>query len=251
MKESPTRIFITGASTGIGKALALSYAHDGVSLGLLARRKKLLRSVADQCEQRGAKSIIYPLDVQDQKAMAEAADDFITRFQEIDLVIANAGIGGHDDIIHGDATTINRIIDINLKGVINTLVPFIPVMKKQSGGTLVLISSVMAFLPMPFHGGYSAAKTALVRLADSWRPTLKKYHIQVTAICPGFVETPMIEKQSNKVFVVPAGMAALKIKRAIQKGRKTFIFPWQVKILIPLLRKIPSNLFKELDRKNK
>jgi len=251
MKRSPTRIFITGASTGIGKALALSYAGEGASLGLLARRKELLSSVASQCEQQGAKTKCYPLDVQDQQAVAEAAKDFMNQSQGIDLVIANAGIGGHDDIIHGDATTINRIININLKGVINSLVPFIPTMKKQSGGTLVLISSVMAFLPMPYHGGYSATKTALVRLADSWRPTLKRYHIQVTVICPGFVDTPMIEKQSNKVFLVPVNEAAIKIKRAIQRKRKTFIFPWQVKFLLPLLRRIPLSLFESRTNKKK
>ncbi|MFQ6612342.1 MAG: SDR family NAD(P)-dependent oxidoreductase [Fidelibacterota bacterium] len=246
MNINPTqsRIFITGATTGIGKALALAYAGKGTILGLAARRADLLLSVAKQCQNLGAKVQIYPLDVQDQLATAEAAKAFVKLSGGIDIVIANAGIGGHDNIIHGDATTINTIIKVNLLGVTNTLVPFIPIMKNQISGKLVIISSVLAFFPMPYHGGYSASKTALKRLADSWRITLKKYGIQISTICPGYVDTPMTEKQHARIFLLSADEAAQKIKRAVARGRKTLIFPWQMKILLPLIEVIPKNIFR-------
>jgi len=125
MKKS---IFISGASSGIGEHLAYTFAKRGATLGLTARRTELLEKVAKTCESLGGKSIIYTLDARDRNACSQAAIDFIDQTGRIDMVIANAGIGGHDDLMSGDATAINTILETNILGVTNTLMPFIPKM---------------------------------------------------------------------------------------------------------------------------
>ncbi len=238
------KIFITGASTGIGKFLALEYAKRGAVLGLAARRKELLDILADECHSLGGRTYIYQLDVADTSSCKLAAENFIQSSGGIDIVIANAGIGNHDNIMKGDASIINGILETNILGVTNTLIPFLPKMKEQKRGILVPISSVASFFPIPFHGGYSASKRAVRMIADAWRLTLHRYHIQITTICPGFIETPMTEEQSNKPFLLDVETASKKIIKAIEKKKKTYIFPWQMRILVLLLRRFPEPIFR-------
>lgn len=236
------KIFITGASSGIGKALALAYADQGAVLGLTARREKLLGAVAQECRDLGGTVQIYPLDVCDQSACQSAAESFLQTAGGIDIVIANAGLGGHDGIIDGDASVINNILSTNILGVTNTLVPFIPAMKEQRSGILVNVSSIASFLPIPFHGGYSGSKVCIRMIADAWRLTLSKYNIQITTICPGFIETPMTDDQRWMPFLLPVDKAAGKIIRAISRKKKTYVFPWQMRTFISILRPIPDSL---------
>ncbi len=238
------RIFISGASSGIGEYLAYAYAKREATIGLAARREERLEQVAEKCRELGGVTHVYQLDARDWLVSKNAADDFMEKAGGIDLVIANAGIGGHDDLIHGDATVINDILETNIVGVTNTLIPFIPTMKKQKHGILVPLSSVASFLTVPYHGGYSASKIAIRVMADSWRLTLHKYNIQITTICPGFIETPMTAGQKNRPFLLPVETAVEKIVSAIDRGKKTFVFPWQMRIMIPLLRIIPDGLMR-------
>ncbi|MEE8335585.1 MAG: SDR family NAD(P)-dependent oxidoreductase [Candidatus Neomarinimicrobiota bacterium] len=239
---SPKIIFITGASSGLGKALALSYARQGAILGLAARRENLLKLLAHECKSLGGIPYVFKLDVRNQAECRSTAEKFMEKAGGIDIVYANAGIGGGDAIINGDAAAVNNIISTNLLGVINTLTPFIPAMKNKRKGILVNISSAAAFMPLPFHGGYSASKAALRMLADSWRITLSKYNLQLTTICPGFIQTPMIEKNRYRIFLLQAPEAADKIKRAVERGVKTYVFPWQMAFLIPVLNLIPKRI---------
>jgi len=236
------RIFISGTSSGIGEYLAYAYARRGATVALAARRKDKLEKVADRCRDLGGEAFIYEVDIKDRQASKESAEDFIDKVGGIDLVIANAGIGNHDDIIHGDATVINDILETNIVGVTNTLIPFIPTMKKQKHGILVPVSSVASFLTIPYHGGYSASKIAIRVIADSWRLTLNKYNIQITTICPGFIETPMTAGQKFLPFLMPVKKAVEKIVSAIDRDKNTFIFPWQLRLLIPFLRLLPDRL---------
>ncbi|MCH7764915.1 MAG: SDR family NAD(P)-dependent oxidoreductase [Candidatus Marinimicrobia bacterium] len=234
------RIFISGASSGIGEYLAYAYASRGATVALAARRKNKLEVVAEKCRKHGGNVFIYTVDIKDRQASKDSADDFIHKVGGIDLVIANAGIGNHDDIINGDASVINDILETNIIGVTNTLIPFIPTMKKQKHGILVPVSSVASFLAVPYHGGYSASKIAVRVIADSWRLTLHKYNIQITTICPGFIETPMTAGQKNRPFLLPVETAVEKIVNAIDRGKKTFVFPWQMKVIIPLVKIMPD-----------
>ena len=174
------KVFITGASSGIGAALATEYAKRGATLGISARRSEKLQSIAQQCKESGAADVFtYTLDVTDQDSSADTAKEFIAAANGIDIVIANAGVAYSDKISSGEATQINKVFSTNVLGVTNSIIPFVPTMKGNSSGKIVIISSIASFRPIAFHGGYSASKSAVRILADSWRMALKKYKISM------------------------------------------------------------------------
>ena len=242
------RVFITGASSGIGKALALGYAKQKGIIGICARRKTLLEEVATVCRRYGADIHLYNLDVRNSNDCKNVAKEFITKANGIDCVIANAGIGGDDKLYSGSSDGINKILDTNIKGVTNTLMPFIPTMKEQKYGSLVCVSSVASFFPLPFHGGYSGSKIGIRMILDSWRPSLSKYNIEATTICPGYVDTPMVKKA---IFLPlkPVDASAKKFIMAIERGEKTFIYPKYYKLLIYVYKIIPKRMYDFLIKK--
>ena len=167
------KIFITGASSGIGAAMAVEYAKRGATLGLAARRKEKLEQIAQECLNQGAKDVkTYSLDVKDAGVSEQIAKEFMALGEGIDIVVANAGLAISDQLSKGESSRINHLLSTNILGVTNTIIPFIPQMKKQKDGKCVIISSIAAFNPMPYFGGYGASKVAVRMLADSWRKTL-------------------------------------------------------------------------------
>jgi len=239
------RIFITGASSGIGEALAIEYAKRGAILGLCARRTEKLNDVANKCKELGAKEVlVYTLDVTDESQSTKIAKQFSDHVQEIDIVIANAGVAYSDKISSGDPSQINKVISTNVIGVTNTIIPFVPKMKETNSGKIVIISSIASFRPIAFHGGYSSSKAAVRMLADSWRMALKKYNIQLTSICPGFIVSEMTDVNKFPMpFLLQTDDAARKMVKAIDKGKKTYILPWQYKTIIYLTRWLPTPLY--------
>lgn len=246
--QSDEKIFITGASSGIGAAMAIEYAKRGAILGLVARRKDKLSDIAKQCSDQGANSVeTYSLDVTDEKLSAEIAKEFMTMADGIDVVVANAGLALPDHMSAGNSAQINQVLNTNIMGVTNTIIPFIPRLKEQKRGKLVIVSSIASFMPMSFFGGYSASKVAVRRLSDSWRETLKKHNIQVTTICPGYVKSEMTDVNDfHMPFLMDADVAARKIIRAIDFGKKTYIFPWQLRYLITAMKPFPDKLLLKL-----
>lgn len=224
-------IFITGASSGIGEYVAYEYAKDGVHLALCARRKEKLDHTANKCREMGAKVTTYSVDVTDQHSTKESIDDFLSKINRIDLVIANAGLGELDALHKGNPTMMNKVINVNVIGVQNTIVPFLPTMLKQASGHIALVGSVASHIAWVGGGAYAASKFAVKALSESWRKTLPKT-IDVTLICPGFVESEMTEKAEWKPFVIKTDVAAKKIVNALNKKKKMFIFPWQWHIVI-------------------
>ena len=246
--QSDEKIFITGASSGIGAAMAIEYAKRGAILGLVARRKDKLFDIAKQCSDQGANTVeAYPLDVTDEKLSAEIAKEFMAIVDGIDVVVANAGLALPDHMFGGNSAIINQVLNTNVMGVTNTIIPFIPRLKEQKLGKLVIISSLVSFMPLSFFGGYSASKVAVRRLSDSWRETLKKYNIQVTTICPGYVKSEMtkVMNESHMPFLMDTDIAARKIIRAIDVGKKTYIFPWQWRCLITAMKPLPDKLLQK------
>tara|TARA_B100001013_G_scaffold144760_1_gene85513 strand:- start:1680 stop:2402 length:723 start_codon:yes stop_codon:yes gene_type:complete len=231
-----------GASTGIGKALATHYADQDTILGLAARRVDLLEDVARECRNDNAKTYVFKVDVNDEENCSIAANEFIGITGGIDIVIANSGMGSNDDLLSGSSERINKILSTNILGVTNTIIPFLPTMKNQNSGTIVGISSVASFIPLPNRGGYSSSKVAVRRLFDSWRPTLKEYGIKVVTICPGFIDTPMTERIKFKPFLKDADNAAIAFAKAIEKGEKTYVYPWQMRWLVRLVKLIPQGI---------
>ena len=245
------KIFIMGASTGIGKALAIHYAQENIILGLASRRIDLLEEVATVCKENKATVYIFKVDVNSEAECEKTAKEFIKVSNGIDIVIANSGIGSHDDILSGSSQQINRILSTNILGVTNTLIPFIPSMKDQENGSIVVISSVASFIPLRSRGGYSSSKIAVRRLFDSWRFNLQDYGINVITICPGFIETPMTEHIKSKPFLKNADTAAIAFAKAIERGEKTFIYPWQWRWLVLLTKLIPNSLLHWILNKNR
>ena len=237
------KVFITGASSGIGKSLALAYAKRKCTLGLSARRIEMLNEVSNACKELGATPFVYQLDVQDRNKCEMIAKQFIEDAEGIDCVIANAGIGGNDNIYSGSSKDINNVLKTNILGVTNTLMPFIPYMKEQKCGSLVCISSVASYVPLPFHGGYTGSKIAIRMIFDSWRPTLQRQNIKTISICPGFVDTPIVKGPARKLPMKSPDKAAERFVKIISKGKNTYVYPWHYKILIFIAKVIPEWLY--------
>ena len=182
-------------------------------------------------------------DVTNQDSSESTAKDFIASANGIDIIIANAGVAYSDKISSGEATQINQVFSTNIIGVTNSIIPFVPTMKENSSGKIVIISSIASFRPIAFHGGYSASKSAVRMLADSWRMALKKYKIQITAICPGFIVSEMTEENKFPMpFLLETEDAARKMVKAIDNGKKTYILPWQIKMILYATRWLPLSL---------
>ena len=239
------RIVISGATSGLGEVFATHYARAGITLGLIGRRADRLADVAQRCEQRGATVIAKSIDVRDEAEMAAFAQEFVSEAEGIDLVIANAGIGHSDDLISGDTTSHTEQFDINVIGVLNTLIPFIPKMKIQGQGHLVAISSVAGFRALPGSVTYTATKIAVRTLMEGYGWALEPHGITVTCINPGFVVSEMTDKnQFHMPFLLPTDVAVQKMARAIEQKRRVYTFPWQMAILARLLPWVPGCILK-------
>jgi len=239
------RVVITGASSGIGAALARRYARDGAHLALIARRKAALEELAAQlpspCE-------IYPLDVRDARALAHAGRDFIARQGYPDIVIANAGVSvGTLTEYSDDGEVFQDVIAINLIGMVNTFQPFIAGMRQAAGGKLVGIASVAGYRGLPGGAAYSASKAAAISYLESLRVELRGSGIQVVTISPGYIATPMTEKNPYAMpFLLSAEAAAEKMARIIGRGRSYAVIPWQMAIVARCLRLLPNWLYDRL-----
>lgn len=233
------RVFITGASSGIGEALARHYATATSVLGLAARRNDLIAGLAQSLPGRAA---AYGLDVTDAAAVQKAADDFIGRFGVPDIVIANAGISigtSGDDI--ADSAKLQRVLDVNVVGMAATLSAFAPAMRRAGRGTLVGISSVAGFRGLPGSGAYSASKAAATTWLESMRVELANSGVAVVTICPGFIDTPMTRVNKYRMpFLISSEEAARRFARAIDARRRLAVIPWQMAIVGSVLRALPA-----------
>ncbi len=236
------KIFITGASSGIGESLARHYAKSGAQLALVARREDWLTRVADSITPRPE---IYVCDVRDAKALKAAAIDFISKHGVPDIVIANAGVSrGTLTEIEDDLTAFQEIFDINVMGMVNTFHPFVEPMKSASRGTLVGIASVAGFRGIPGGGAYSASKAAAIRYCESLRVELRPANVSVVTICPGYIRTPMTAVNKFKMpFLIDVDEAVVRFARAIDQKTSFTVIPWTMGIAARILRVLPNWLY--------
>ena len=237
-----TKIFITGASSGIGESMARFYARQGAQLGLVARRADFLERLANELAPRPA---IYALDVRDAFALKQAAQDFIARFGVPDIVIANAGVSrGTLTEIADDLKVFQEVFDINVMGMVNTFHAFLEPMKQQKQGTLVGIASVAGFRGIPGGGAYSASKAAAIKYCESLRVELRDEGVSVVTICPGYIKTPMTAVNKFKMpFLIDVDEAVVRFARAIDAKTSFTVIPWSMGIAARVLRVVPNWLY--------
>lgn len=236
-------VFLTGASSGIGEALAATYAGRGAALGLFARRPSAPAGLAARLE--AGRYAWYSGDVRDPAALRAAAEDFAARFGPPDIVIANAGISiGTSTEFAADNAPFRDVLETNVLGVVHTFQPFVTAMKAARRGKLVGIASVAGFRGLPGAGAYSASKAAAISYLESLRVELAGSGVQVITVCPGFIATPMTANNPYRMpFLLPADKAARLIVRAISRDRRFCVIPWQMAWLGRALRVLPRPVY--------
>lgn len=237
-------ILITGASSGLGAALARHYARPGVALVLIARGPERLNAVADECRARGARVSTVALDVRESQALAELITH-IDAQAPIDTVIANAGVEaslGRD----GEAEALQDAlaqIRTNVEGAVATVLPLIDPMRARGGGRVVLVASLAGRMPLPDQPTYSATKAALIAFGDALRPRLAAQGVRLTVACPGFIATGVTrDYQGWRPLQWSAERAAAVIAAASERGARSIAFPWPLVALIGLGRCVPAFL---------
>jgi short-subunit dehydrogenase len=242
------RIFITGASSGIGEALARHYAQQGATLGLVARRQEVLEGLRDSLP-GAALHRVYAADVNDHRALAAAAADFL-QGGAVDIVIANAGIS-HGTLTEyaEDTEVFAQILATNVTATVATFSPFVAAMKAAAPeqarrSRLVGIASVAGIRGLPGAGAYSASKAAVIAYCESLRVELRASGIKVVTIAPGYIDTPMTRGNVYHMpFLLPAERFAELAAAAIAAGHSYRVIPWQMNIVAKLLRVLPNWLY--------
>ena len=242
----PLKIIITGASSGLGKALAKHYASLGSTLGLIARNKTSLESLVNELPD--TTSIFYDIDVRDAESMQSAASDFIQRYGCPDIVIANAGISqGTLTEYAEDSKVFESILATNVTGIVNTFQPFITVMRTQGKGNLVGISSVASYRGLPGASAYSSSKAAANSYLESLRVEMYGSGVSVITICPGYIVTPMTANNPFQMpFIMTAETAAKKIVHIINHKKVFSVIPWQMGIVARILKLLPNFVYDRL-----
>lgn len=239
---TPRHILITGASSGIGAALALAYAGDGMRLSLTARNAARLEEVAARCRAAGSDVCLQTLDIGDGATVSAWIRQCDAR-APIDLVIANAGVGGERVIATAAGEPLSVAHDIfttNILGVANTIIPLLPCFVARKNGHIAIMSSLAAFVGLPQAPLYSASKAAARTYGHGLRRLLAPNGVIVTVICPGFVETPMSATvPGGRPFLWDAERAAHHIVNGLAKGRREIIFPWPLAALAGLAHVLP------------
>ena len=236
------KVFITGASSGIGLALAAEYARRGAILGLVARRGDALASFQQSHPQHSIS--IYPVDVRDAEALAAAAVQFIEQYGCPDIVIANAGISRGAVTGHGDLRAFREVMDVNYFGMVATFEPFAAGMMAAGKGALVGVASVAGVRGLPGSGAYSASKAAAFKYLEALRVEMRPKGVNVVTIAPGYVRTPMTAHNPYRMpFLMDADRFAAKVADAVERNTSFAIYPWQMRIVAMLLHVLPRWLY--------
>lgn len=241
------RIFITGASSGIGLALARHYAAEGAILGLVGRNSERLQALAQSLPHPHAVQC-YALDVRDAAALQAAAQDFITRFGCPDIVIASAGISaGVHTADAADLPGFQAIMQTNWLAMVATFQPFVDLMSERRSGTLVGVASVAGVRGLPGHGAYSASKAAVIAYLESLRVELRAHRVGVVTLVPGYIRTPMTDGNPFPMpFLMDVDRFARKAAGAIARRKRFAVYPWQMRVVAALLAGVPRWLYDRL-----
>jgi short-subunit dehydrogenase len=232
---------ITGASSGIGWALAKALTKEGCKVGLMARRQDKLVALAEEIHAAGGTSAIAAADVGDRAATVAAIRDLAVRLGPVDLLVANAGVGAPTTLEPLNVEAQEKMFRVNVLGVIYAIEAALPDMLTRGRGHIAAVSSLAAYKGLPGESGYTASKAAVNTFMEGLRIQLRDRNIAVTTICPGFVATPMTEVNQFKMpFLLTADEAARRIVGALRRRKKVFDFPWQMALLMKLTAWLPD-----------
>ena len=238
--KNPTSILITGATSGIGEALALKYAKENRYLFLCGRNKERLKDICKKCTDQGAIVSGEIIDVNNQKE----TENWIlkcNKIKELDLVIANAGISGGSHKGNEAVEQIIRIYDTNIYGVLHTIYPAIELFKQKNSGQIAITSSLAGYSGLPSAPAYSSSKACVKALGKGLRGQLARFGIEVSTICPGFVRSRITDENEHIMpFFMESGQAADIIVKGLSKNKGLIAFPWQMRFLLYLVSSLPS-----------
>ncbi len=235
-------VMLTGASSGIGAALAVAIAKKGAVIGLLARREEKLVEISNECVKSGGTARVFACDVVDAKSVQVAANALHVEFGRIDILIANAGIGGNNQETRDyEPDAVKKVIDINLLGSANAIYAVLPQMIEQGSGQIVGVSSLAGVRGLPKSAAYCASKAGMTAFFEGVRLDVLHQGIDVTIIQPGFIETPLTSGRANKLpFLMKLEDSVPYFLRAIEKKKKFAAFPWQLATVVRLARFLPA-----------
>lgn len=235
---------ITGASTGLGAALALELASRGHAVGLIARRPELLAALTAKIEAAGGKAAYAAADVTDRRDIGEAVAILERTLGPCTLFVANAGVGGPTPAHKANFDEIGRIVKVNIDGVLHSIEAVLPGMVARGSGHIAAVSSVAGFRGLPGTAAYSASKSFVTTFLESFRVDLQKRGIAVTAIHPGFVETPLTAKNRFSMpFLMKSDRAARIMADGLERRKSEITFPWQMYLLMHFARLVPNWLY--------
>jgi len=244
-------VLITGASSGIGRGLALEIAARGGHLALLARREDLLKEIVDEATKLNVKAVFATADVRDAKAVREAADRFRKELGPIDVLIANAGIGTTDHAVRLTPEHAANVIGINVLGAVNSVAAVLPEMVERKQGRLVAISSLAAYRGLAKSAAYCASKAALSAYFESLRIDLRHTGVGVTIIHPGFIKTALTSGRGAKMpYLMELKDGVKRIVSAIEKEKKIYAFPWQLATIVRASMLMPPSMYDWIAARN-
>ncbi len=236
------KVIITGASTGIGRAIAKELAKAGAQVGLLARREELLLELVNEIQTLGGKAFYRVADISERHETLTGISELIHCMNGVDILIANAGVGAPTTIQPFNVETQEKMIKVNLLGVIYCIEAVLQTMLDSCKGQIVAISSLAGFKGLPGESGYTASKAGLNTFMEGMRIQLRPKNIYVSTICPGFIKTPMTEVNDEKdmPWLMEAETAAKIIIKAIRRKTKVLRFPWQTSLLMRITGMLPD-----------
>ena len=246
--STPPLVFITGASSGIGQALAARYARAGYRLALVARRVAELQAWATAQGLQAGQWAVYAADVRDIHSITAAGQRCLAEQGLPDVVIANAGISvGMDTAEFDDLEVMRATFETNNLGMAATFQPFVRAMCERGHGSLVGIASVAGIRGLPGHGAYCASKAAVIAYCESLRGELRPTGVKVVTICPGYIDTPLTRQNRYSMpFLMQPDAFADKAFKTIEAGASYRVIPWQMGVVAKLLRLLPNPLFDKL-----
>lgn len=240
-------VLITGASSGLGWALAHALAPYKIHFCLLARREAEMQRLAAQLESTGSRFWIRACDVRHRNEVEKAVKDFVAESGKLDVAWVNSGIGGETSRVKWDWEFVEHMIDTNFKGALYTAQACLDVMSQQKHGALVGVCSAAAMRGLPARSIYSATKVALAYYLES--AAVEYPELQITTIHPGFVDTAINRGNPNRIFLMMPERAAHIMIKAVAQKKREIIFPWQMKVIYHVVRVAPFIIYNRLARR--